>query len=66
MWILIVFLSLPNGDHVEKVAIPMQGNLEQTCVKDAKGIWRYPRPLEGVDRHKALTVCVTEKHWRGT
>ncbi len=64
-WFLIVFLSLPTGDIVEKVAVPMKGTVEQNCVKDKNGIWRYPRTLEGMDHYKTLTVCVTEKHWRG-
>jgi len=64
-WFLIIFLSLPTGESVDKVSIPMKGTVEQNCVKDKNGIWRYPRPIEGVDYHKILTVCVTEKHWRG-
>jgi hypothetical protein len=43
----------------------MKGVLEQNCVKDKFGIWRYPRPVEGMDKLTVLTVCVTEKHWRG-
>jgi len=64
-WFLIIFLTLPTGESVDKVAVPMKGTVEQNCVKDKYGIWRYPHALEGVDRHKFLTVCVTEKHWRG-
>jgi hypothetical protein len=50
---------------VDKVAVQMKGTVEHSCVKDKTGIWRYPSPIEGVDRHKILTVCVSEKHWRG-
>lgn len=64
-WFLIIFLSLPTGESVDKVSIPMKGTVEQNCVKDKNGIWRYPYAIEGVDRHKIITVCVTEKHWRG-
>ena len=64
-WFLIIFLSLPTGESVDKVVVPMKGTIEQNCVKDKNGIWRYPQNIEGVDRHKFLTVCVTESHWRG-
>ena len=64
-WFLVIFLSLPNGDWVDKVAVPMKGTVEQNCVKDKFGFWRYPRPLEGMDTHKVVTICVTERHWRG-
>jgi hypothetical protein len=64
-WFLIIFLSLPTGESVDKVAVQMKGTVEHSCVKDKTGIWRYPTPIEGVDRHKILTVCVSEKHWRG-
>jgi hypothetical protein len=65
IWFLVIFINLPNGESVDKVAVPMRGVLEQQCVKDKYGIWRYRQPLEGVDYHKILNVCVTEKHWRG-
>jgi hypothetical protein len=64
-WFLIVFLTLSTGESVDKVAVPMKGTVEHHCVKDKNGIWRYSQTIEVVDGHKILTVCVTEKPWRG-
>lgn len=69
-WFLLIFFYVHPGinddQFVEKVAIPMTGNMAQHCTKDKNGIVRYNKPVEGVDRHKVYTVCVTENHWRGT
>lgn len=65
-WFLLLFIALPNGEYVDKIAVPMTGSIEELCQRDATGIYRYKNKLEGMDRHSVLTVCQTTKTWRGT
>ena len=64
-WFLLLFITLPNGQYVDKVAVPMQGSIEEQCQRDATGIYRYKNKLEGIDRHFVLTVCQTKQAWSG-
>ena len=64
-WFLLLFITLPNGEYVDKIAIPMMGAIEQNCVRDGTGIYRYKHKLEGIDRHSVLTVCQTKQAWSG-
>lgn len=64
-WILLLFITLPSGQYVDKVAIPMTGSIEQHCQRDAAGIYRYKHKLEGADKHSVLTVCQTKQAWTG-
>lgn len=64
-WFLLLFITLPNGQYVDKIAVPMTGTIEQQCERDSTGIYRYKGKLEGTDRHSVLTVCQTVKAWRG-
>lgn len=43
----------------------MTGSMEQQCKYDQNQILRYAGKLEGFDNNKILTLCVTEKQWRG-
>ena len=60
-----MFLYAPTGEYIDKVAVPMTGTIQQQCKLGPDGYWRLKRPVEGMDEAKVVTVCVTEKHWRG-
>lgn len=66
-WFLVIYLysAAPSDtNYLDKVAVPMTGQLEQVCKKDAAGIWRYPGTLDGMDKLGTITVCVPFKQWR--
>jgi len=65
IWFLVMFMYAPNGEYIDKVAVPMTGTIQQHCKMDRDGFWRFKKKVEGMDMVKVENVCVTEKHWRG-